>query len=93
MPVSSVYMCQKNLFFDLQFYTVLFFFLVEEDYEQAIAFYTKAIEANPTVAAYYGNRSFAYLRTECFGYALADADKALSLDKGYIKVQCNRGVS
>ena len=81
----SLYVLEKSV---LQF-TVLycfFFFLVEEDYEQAIAFYTKAIEANPTVAAYYGNRSFAYLRTECFGYALADADKALSLDKGYIKV-------
>ena len=65
-----------------------FFICAEEDYNQAIAFYTKAIEANPTVAAYYGNRSFAYLRTECFGYALTDADKALSLDKTYIKVQC-----
>lgn len=74
----------------LAHYRLLLFFLIcaEEDYNQAIAFYTKAIEANPTVAAYYGNRSFAYLRTECFGYALTDADKALSLDKAYIKVQC-----
>ena len=47
--------------------------------------YTKAIEANPTIAIYYGNRSFAYLRTECFGYALEDASKAIELDKTYIK--------
>lgn len=40
---------------------------------------------NPNVAVYYGNRSFAYLRTECFGYALADASKAIELDSGYIK--------
>jgi len=40
------------------------------------------------VAAYYGNRSFAYLKTECFGYALSDATKALELDKTYIKVGC-----
>ena len=41
---------------------------------------------NPFVAAYYGNRSFAYLKTECFGSALQDAGQALSLDRGYIKV-------
>lgn len=47
--------------------------------------YSKAIEANPYVAAFYGNRSFAYLKTECFGYALSDASKAIELDKSYIK--------
>lgn len=47
--------------------------------------YTSAIEANPNIAAYYANRSFAYLRTECFGYALSDASSAIKLDKGYIK--------
>ena len=61
-------------------------FISEEDYEDAISFYTKAIEVNPFVAAYYGNRSFAYLRTECFGYALEDASKALQIDPKYIKV-------
>lgn len=38
------------------------------------------------MAAYYGNRSFAYLKTECYGYALSDASKALELDNKYIKV-------
>ncbi|XP_049812956.1 serine/threonine-protein phosphatase 5 [Schistocerca nitens] len=56
-----------------------------QDYNKAIDFYTQAIEANPNVAVYYANRSFAYLRTECFGYALTDASKAISLDKTYIK--------
>jgi hypothetical protein len=37
-------------------------------------------------ASYYGNRSFAYIKTECYGYGLADANKALELDQTYVKV-------
>lgn len=53
----------------------------------AIDYYTKAIDLNPSVAAYYGNRSIAYLKTEGYGYALRDASKALDLDNKYIKVR------
>jgi serine/threonine-protein phosphatase 5 len=60
-------------------------FFKKQNYFAAIKLYTQAIEANPTVAIYYGNRSFAYLKTECFGYALADASKAIELDKTYVK--------
>ena len=63
---------------------VLFF--VENNFEEAIKFYSTAIELNPHVATYYGNRSFAYLKLESFGYALTDASKALELDNKYIKV-------
>ncbi|XP_034941265.1 serine/threonine-protein phosphatase 5 [Chelonus insularis] len=56
-----------------------------ENYEKAIELYTEAIKLNPNVATYYGNRSFAYLRTECFGYALLDASKAIELDRNYVK--------
>ncbi|GFG29986.1 hypothetical protein Cfor_03613, partial [Coptotermes formosanus] len=56
-----------------------------QDYNKAIDLYSKAIELNPTVAVYYGNRSIAYLKTECFGYALNDASKAIELDKTYVK--------
>ena len=62
-------------------------FFQSQDYEKAIEFYTAAIEKNDAVAAYYGNRSISYLRTECFGYALIDANKALELDKSYLKGQ------
>lgn len=58
----------------------------ERNFEVAIEYYTKAIELNPSVAAYYGNRSFAYLKTESYGYALTDASKALDLDGKYVKV-------
>ncbi|KAG5343584.1 PPP5 phosphatase, partial [Acromyrmex charruanus] len=54
-------------------------------YDKAIELYTKAIELNPSVAIYYGNRSIAYLRTEYFGYALTDASTAIMLDKNYVK--------
>lgn len=46
-----------------------------------------AIELNPKVPAYYGNRSFCYIKTEYYGYALEDANKAIELDKKYIKVR------
>ncbi|CAD5112205.1 DgyrCDS1439 [Dimorphilus gyrociliatus] len=60
------------------------------EFNEAIELYTQAIELNPNVAAYYANRSFSYLKTECFGYALADASKALELDPKYIKAYYRR---
>ncbi|XP_046401818.1 serine/threonine-protein phosphatase 5 [Ischnura elegans] len=56
-----------------------------QDYSRAIELYSKAIEINPNVAVYYGNRSISYLKTECFGYALSDASKAIELEKTYVK--------
>ncbi|XP_022909850.1 serine/threonine-protein phosphatase 5 [Onthophagus taurus] len=57
----------------------------KQNYNAAIDLYTKAIVLNDKVAIYYANRSFAYLKTECFGYAFSDASKAIELDKTYIK--------
>lgn len=57
----------------------------EQQYEKAIKLYTSAIECNAEESTYYGNRSFAYHKTECFGYALKDATKAIDLDKNYVK--------
>lgn len=56
-------------------------------YDEALSLYTKAIDLNPQVPAYYGNRSFCYIKTEYFGSALEDANKAIDLDKKYIKVK------
>uniref|UniRef100_A0A8C8RB09 Serine/threonine-protein phosphatase n=1 Tax=Pelusios castaneus TaxID=367368 RepID=A0A8C8RB09_9SAUR len=64
-----------------------------KDYENAVKYYSEAIDLNPTNAIYYGNRSLAYLRTECYGYALADATKAIELDKKYIKGYYRRATS
>ncbi|XP_016415784.1 serine/threonine-protein phosphatase 5-like [Sinocyclocheilus rhinocerous] len=65
----------------------------DKDYENAIKYYTDALELNPSNAVYYSNRSLAYLRTECYGYALGDATRALELDKNYIKGYYRRATS
>ena len=57
-----------------------------EKYQQAIDLYSQAIELNSDNAVYYANRSIAYLRTECFGYALSDASKAIEMDPKNAKV-------
>ena len=65
---------------------IIYFIRTAKDYGQAITFYSEAITLNPFIVAYYANRSFSYLKTECYGYALADANKALDLDKSFVKV-------
>ena len=67
--------------------------LTAQNFDEAISLYTKAIELNPNVAIYYGNRSFAYLKMECFGYALNDASKAIELDPNYVKGYYRRAAS
>jgi serine/threonine-protein phosphatase 5 len=57
----------------------------EKHYKEAIELYSKAIQLLPTEAIYWGNRSFAYLRTEMFGSALSDATKAIDLNPKYVK--------
>ncbi|XP_041269602.1 serine/threonine-protein phosphatase 5, partial [Onychostruthus taczanowskii] len=68
-------------------------FFKGKDYENAVKLYSSAIELNPCNAIYYGNRSLAYLRTECYGYALADATRALQLDSKYVKGYYRRAAS
>ncbi|VDQ10923.1 unnamed protein product [Trichobilharzia regenti] len=60
-------------------------FFKDGEYDKAIDAYTKAIEIQES-AVYLSNRSLAYLRIECFGYALDDASRAIALDSSYVKV-------
>ncbi|KAK7793735.1 hypothetical protein R5R35_007885 [Gryllus longicercus] len=59
-------------------------------YQQALPFYTEAIELCPESPAYYGNRSACYMMLHQYKEALDDARKAIQLDpkfvKGYIRV-------
>ncbi|MEE6512043.1 hypothetical protein FKM82_018932 [Ascaphus truei] len=64
-----------------------------KDYDRAVQYYTQAIALSQDSAIYYGNRSLAYLRTECYGYALADASRAIQLDAKYIKGYYRRATS
>ena len=68
-------------------------FCVAGDYENAVQYYTRAIDLNPNVASYYGNRSIANLRIECYGYALNDATRAIELDGMYLKGYYRRAAS
>ena len=52
---------------------------------QAVELYSKAIELHPANAVYHANRSISHLRLENYGYALADASKAIEADKTYLK--------
>ncbi len=51
-----------------------------EDYDQAIALCTKAIEFNPLLAAAYSERSAAYYFKEQYDLALSDIKKAIDIE-------------
>lgn len=57
------------------------------DWPTAIDFYTRAIDRNGTDPSFFCNRAQAQIKVEAYGYAIADATKALELDKNYIKVR------
>lgn len=60
------------------------------DWLGAIDFYSKAIEKDDTEPSFYCNRAQANIKLETYGYAIADATKALELDKNYIKVSLSQ---
>ena len=55
--------------------------------------YTKAIDLSPRVPAYWSNRAFCELKLEEYGSALLDADKAIELDRSFIKAYYRRGAA
>lgn len=57
----------------------------QEKFAAAEELYTKAIELDNSNAIYFANRSITHLKQENFGYALADASKAIELDAAYTK--------
>lgn len=65
----------------------------KDKFDEAINLYSKAIELHPDNAVLYANRSIANLRMENFGYALADASKAIEVDKMYIKAYYRRAAA
>ncbi|KAH8683055.1 serine/threonine-protein phosphatase-like protein 5 [Tricladium varicosporioides] len=63
------------------------------DWPKAIEFYTKAIELDDKKPAYFSNRAQANIRSEAYGYAIADATKAIELDPNFVKAYYRRGVA
>lgn len=66
---------------------------VAHDWPTAIEFYTKAIEKDSTNPTFYCNRAQANIKSEAYGYAIADATKAIELDTNLVKAYYRRAVA
>lgn len=69
-------------------------FFKKNQYDKAIQYYTSAIDTypdprdendSPCPAAFFSNRSFAYLKNDCPAAALKDAQECIDKDKNFIK--------
>lgn len=65
----------------------------DHDWPSAIDFYSKAIEKYDTDPAFYSNRAQANIKLEAYGYAIADATKALELDPANVKAYWRRAIA
>lgn len=59
-------------------------------YQQAVDYYTQALEVSPNNEILLCNRAFAHLRMESYGAAVADATAAMEVNPKFIKVRCAR---
>ncbi|KAI1036821.1 hypothetical protein LB503_003104 [Fusarium chuoi] len=59
------------------------------DFPSAVDFYSQAIKLNDKEPTFFTNRAQAYIKTEAYGYAIADATKAIELNPKLIKVRHN----
>eukprot|EP00731_Ephydatia_muelleri_P020267 Em0012g1092a len=57
----------------------------QQDYRSAIDFYSQALCHNPRCAAYYGNRSAAYMMLEDYSRALDDSITSIKLEESFTK--------
>lgn len=62
-------------------------------YNEAIDFYTKAIEIYSHNDIYFANRAQAHIKNENYGLAIEDATKAIEINPGYMKAYYRRGVA
>ncbi|PPR05835.1 hypothetical protein CVT26_010115 [Gymnopilus dilepis] len=60
------------------------------DFKNAARLYSEAIEHNPNDATLWCNRAYARMKLEEYGYALADANQAITLDSKYVKAYYRR---
>ncbi|OQN98260.1 hypothetical protein B0A48_15536 [Cryoendolithus antarcticus] len=63
------------------------------DWPSAVDYYSKAIEANDQEPSFYTNRAQAYIKQEAYGYAIADASKAIELDQNFVKAYYRRAMA
>ncbi|KAH7033003.1 serine/threonine-protein phosphatase 5 [Microdochium trichocladiopsis] len=63
------------------------------DWNKAVACYDKAIELYDQEPTFYTNRAQAHIKSEAFGYAIADATKAIELNPKLVKAYFRRAVA
>ncbi|KAJ8109369.1 hypothetical protein ONZ43_g6156 [Nemania bipapillata] len=63
------------------------------NWPKAVELYTQAIELNDKEPTFYTNRAQAHIKSEAFGYAIADATKAIELKPAFVKAYFRRAVS
>jgi len=68
-------------------------FFLAKDYTQAIEWYSKAIQFDPTDAAFYSNRAAAYMGKNNFEAALGDADQCIKLMPNWVKGYYRKGAA
>ncbi|CRG88655.1 protein phosphatase 5 [Talaromyces islandicus] len=65
----------------------------QHDWPTAVDFYTQAIDKHDKDPSFFCNRAQAHIKLEAFGYAIADATKALELDPSYVKAYWRRALA
>ncbi|EFR00729.1 serine/threonine-protein phosphatase 5 [Nannizzia gypsea CBS 118893] len=65
----------------------------QHDWPAALDFYTQAIELYDKEPSFYCNRAQVHVKLEAFGFAIADATKAIELDPSYVKAYWRRAVA
>jgi DnaJ family protein C protein 7 len=68
-------------------------FYVKNEFKLAIENYTLAIQNDPTVATYYGNRAASYIGLKDWEKAIADCHAALQIDPAFVKSYIRLGVA
>lgn len=67
--------------------------LAANNIQEAVKFYTEAINLDPSNAVLYSNRSAAYAKGEQYDLALADATKAVELKPDWSKAYSRKGAA
>ncbi|XP_061447030.1 dnaJ homolog subfamily C member 7 isoform X2 [Rhineura floridana] len=66
-------------------------FYAKKDYNEAFNYYTKAIDACPSNASYYGNRAATLMMIGKFREALGDAQQSVRMDDSFVRGHLREG--
>ncbi|BCS20131.1 protein serine/threonine phosphatase PPT1 [Aspergillus puulaauensis] len=66
---------------------------VQHEWPAAVDFYTQAIGKYDKEPSFFSNRAQCHIKLEAYGFAVADATKALELDSNYIKAYWRRALA